>query len=306
MATAEHDERVRQTNNEIIRKIADNYIQLEKAMVAQLRLSSQHHLTTGSFREEIWKNMFEQIVPRKFSVEQSVFIIDSNGNISNEVDLAIFDEQYTPYIFRFGKLKYIPIEAVAVVVQCKSKSLDNGDLKKWVESIQALKTSNKSITRTQGMVVSEGFNVKKESLTQTSTRPLRILCHLNESYAGTEESWFDFVIAPKDERLKLWSLPDNSDTKYWYKTLNHAEEQYNEYIRDYEGKVVGLDKYVVSQGDRDPAQKSEGAKDKEVTLLTLTFQLNQLLMLLNNPMFFPHLAYVEMFNKRLGANPKLP
>jgi hypothetical protein len=34
---------------------------------------------------------------------------------------------------------------------------------------------------------------------------------------------------------------------------------------------------------------------KESSLLTLIFQLNQLLMIINNPMLFPHKAYVEMF-----------
>jgi hypothetical protein len=41
-------------------------------------------------------------------------------------------------------------------------------------------------------------------------------------------------------------------------------------------------------------------KDLEVprnALLTLNFQLNQLLMLINNPMLFPHLAYAKAFRE---------
>ncbi|MEH7643312.1 hypothetical protein V7198_16650, partial [Bacillus pumilus] len=34
-------------------------------------------------------------------------------------------------------------------------------------------------------------------------------------------------------------------------------------------------------------------------LLTLNFQLNQLLMLINNPMFFPHYAYAKLFQKQI-------
>ena len=37
-------------------------------------------------------------------------------------------------------------------------------------------------------------------------------------------------------------------------------------------------------------------KDK-YTLLSFIFQFNQMLMMINNPMFFPHKAYVDMFNK---------
>ena len=39
-------------------------------------------------------------------------------------------------------------------------------------------------------------------------------------------------------------------------------------------------------------------KDKKpISLMTFNFQLNQLLMLINNPMLFPHRAYVGLFNE---------
>ena len=61
--------------------------------------------------------MFKRIISPKFVIEQSVFLIDSKGNVSNGVDLAIFDEMSTPYIFRYYDLKFIPLEAMAVVVE---------------------------------------------------------------------------------------------------------------------------------------------------------------------------------------------
>lgn len=107
-----------------ISKIRSNYVSLEKSIVDQLSLEvTKHQLTTGTYRETVWKSLFDMIIPRKFCIEQGVFIIDSKGKISDEVDLVIFDEMYTPYIFNYGKIKFIPIEAVAVVVQCKSKNL---------------------------------------------------------------------------------------------------------------------------------------------------------------------------------------
>ena len=79
-------------------------------------------------RDRVWKSLFEMIIPKKYCIEQSVFIIDSYGNISREVDLAVYDEMYTPYIFNYGEIKFIPIEAVAVVVQCKKMCIrDRGE-----------------------------------------------------------------------------------------------------------------------------------------------------------------------------------
>jgi len=69
-----------------------------KEIVNQLNYVVKHGTTLGSSREYIWKSLFERIVPKKFNIDRSVFIIDSYGNISKEVDLAIYDEQYTPYI----------------------------------------------------------------------------------------------------------------------------------------------------------------------------------------------------------------
>ena len=43
--------------------------------------------------------------------------------------------------------------------------------------------------------------------------------------------------------------------------------------------------------------------NEEYALLSFIFQFNQMLMMINNPMFFPHMAYVDMFNnKKRGDN----
>jgi len=45
-------------------------------------------------------------------------------------------------------------------------------------------------------------------------------------------------------------------------------------------------------------------QDQPVSLLSLNLQLNQLLMLINNPMLFPHNAYAKMFNSIGGEDNK--
>lgn len=130
-----------------------------------------HGGTVGSMREDVWKGLFEMILPKKFVIEQSVFIIDSQEGISHEVDLAIVDETYTPYIFHYGRLKFIPIEAVAAVVECKSQSLSEDGLKTWCESIVSLKTADESIARTASGVATAAVP------TQKSTRPIRYYAH---------------------------------------------------------------------------------------------------------------------------------
>jgi len=270
-----------------IRNIIGNYIQNEKALVNQLYFKACHGAAIGGFREDIWRGMFEQIVPKKFVIEQSVFIIDSSGRVSNEVDLAIFDETYTPYIFRFGKLKFLPIEAVAVAVECKSTSLDQDGLKKWAESIAALKTSRESYTRTiKEIVIGEENNC----LTQTATRPLRVLCCLKETVKNKKldsgEKMFDFVIRANKKGLQIETDETKENLRDWYLALNHANgySENNKVPGCAELEKITLDDYRISK------------QAKPVSLLTLNLQLNQLLMLINNPILFPHKAYAKMFN----------
>ena len=126
-----------------LKSILKNYQQAEESIVKQLYMEhTLHGGTAGSMREDVWKGLFEMILPKKFVIEQSVFIIDSKEGISHEVDLAIVDETYTPYIFHYGRLKFIPIEAVAAVVECKSQSVPIAALEAWCKSIAALKTAD--------------------------------------------------------------------------------------------------------------------------------------------------------------------
>ncbi|OMG49877.1 hypothetical protein BK140_09735 [Paenibacillus macerans] len=295
-----------------MRHIVNNYAELEASIVSQLSFQSQHPGTSGGFREEIWKAMFEQLIPKKFSIARSVFIIDSAGRVSNEVDLAIYDEQYTPYIFRHGTLKYIPIEAVAVVVECKSKSPDFGALENWLNGIRGLKTSQRAVARMNFDVIF-GDSLQENKHTQTSTRPLRILCHTSESELKIPDG-FDMIIHPKGKRLTVALTSALQDLEYWYNELNHNEEEYEDYRKAFEW-YKPKDSGETSEEQAAKAQEkkkqydlrnyrvlvnldSKSEEKEEISLLSLTFQLNQLLMLINNPMLFPHKAYVDMFNER--------
>lgn len=290
---------VKQPDIKTIIDIINNYVKNEKTIVSQLHYQVAHGVTIGGFRENVWQQMFRQIIPEKFAIERSVFIIDSQGKVSNEVDLAIFDETYTPYIFRYESLKFLPIEAVAVVIECKSQSFDKDNLKNWAESVEALTTSDMSYVRTINRIVD---NEKVPVATQTSTRPLRILCCLNNisinSYLDSGDKIFDIIVrSPSDkEDLEIEFDPEKVDLQDWYLALNHKKN--NKEIKEYKvqdedkefhiGKILkgkNLEDYKVSKSD------------KPVNMLTFNMQLNQLLMLINNPMLFPHKAYAKMFNK---------
>lgn len=264
-----------------VKDLFSNYQSEERSLVEQLFFTAKHHGTIGTYREQVWQEMFENIIPKKFVIEQSVFILDSNGKISHEVDLAILDVMYTPYIFKKGSLKFIPIEAVAVAIQCKSVSTPSSSkIEEWVTSIKQLKTKQSGIARMATTLV-QG----KGSETQKATRPILIYCNLKGSEQGTNEKYFDITITASEKEKKLeMRLHEESFKSIHsvYKHLNFSE--------------VGTDDYRINGDDREIEQYRVPGS----TLLSLNFILNQALMLLNNPMLFPHIDYVNLFKEKEG------
>ena len=277
-----------------LRNIKSNYQKIEQSIVQQLYMRQDlHKYSAGAAREDIWEQLFKMILPKKFVIEHSVFIIDTDNGISHEVDLAVMDETYTPFIFSFGRLKFIPIEAVAAVIECKSGTIDEG-IARWVDSIKGLKTHDESIARMAGSIAFGGVTMQK------ATRPLRILCALKENIKENVQGLFDFVLSAVDDKegepahIEVAISQDFNSLLDWFGELNfygktdEKEKAYSNLDGSHKEKLedIKLTSYEV-----------KGKDGRVQSLMTFNFQLNQLLMLINNPLLFPHREYAKMFNE---------
>ena len=289
------------TYEDVIKTIADNYVEIEHSIANQLLLNvPNHYYTEGSYRETVWKSLFEMVIPRKYCIEQGVFIIDAFGHKSKEVDLAIFDELYTPYIFNYREIKFIPIEAVAAVVQCKSGTLNKSNIAEWAGEIDKLITSLDSVVRMVSSMTDNSSIPDTKKVTQTATRPIKILCTLaGEGTMHSYEEIFDIILAVDPEQKKLFkSIPNETQSlENWNDLLNHAIER----IEDPQDKQYREKRKLSLKTEREhllsDLKVPQGAeKGEENVILSLIFQLNQLLMVINNPMLFPHRAYAKRFS----------
>lgn len=293
------------TYDEILLTIAKNYKDIETSIVNQLLLEvPNHYPTEGSYREAVWESLFKMVVPRKYCIEQGVFIIDAFGHKSREVDLAIFDELYTPYIFNYGKIKFIPIEAVAAVVQCKGEFPDKKVIESWEESISALTTSMDSVARMATYMADNLDNPhgRKNDLTQTATRPVKILCTLaGKNFLDEYKDRFDIILSVDKENKKLYkSIPGEMQSlENWNDSMNHAIHG----IKDLQDKEYRESRKMSLTTKRENLlqelkvpQTVNNDEEEENVILSLIFQLNQLLMVINNPMLFPHHAYAKRFS----------
>ena len=170
------------------------------------------------------------------------FIIDSNSECSKEVDIAIYDEQYTPYIFNYGNIKFIPLEAVAAVVQCKSKKPKSKNLLEWTNSIMNLKTSQDSIVR---LAANIHIGIQKDEQwkpIQIATTPIKILCYISDyktvSKRNKGKKSFDIIIEayqkekktnnnPKEKSGEESNYPGNLNITFKNNNLYDVLCQYN-------------------------------------------------------------------------------
>ena len=108
----------------------------------------KHPVGNGDNSESGWKEFLDKILPKKYGVDNG-FVIDCEGNISDQIDIIIYDNLYSPYIMSSGSgIKYIPSEAVYAIVEIKP-TVTKSYLKyanDKVESVKKLKRTVRGVT----------------------------------------------------------------------------------------------------------------------------------------------------------------
>ena len=64
------------------------------------RKSFGHPGTKGNASESVWLEMLQTYLPQRYQAA-SAHVVDSKGNFSDQIDVVIFDRQYSPFIFKF-------------------------------------------------------------------------------------------------------------------------------------------------------------------------------------------------------------
>lgn len=94
---------------------------LQREMLSKLEIASianSHPVTKGDSSEIKWIEWMRNYLPKRYSVDKA-FIIDSNSNLSDQIDIVIYDKQYTPFVFNDDNAIYVPAESVYAVFEVK-------------------------------------------------------------------------------------------------------------------------------------------------------------------------------------------
>ncbi len=86
--------------------------------LAIARKSFNHPGTKGSASEHVWLELFQKYLPERYRAA-TAHIVDSMGQFSDQMDVVIFDRQYSPFIFNFQGQVIVPAESVYAVFEAK-------------------------------------------------------------------------------------------------------------------------------------------------------------------------------------------
>lgn len=86
--------------------------------LAIARKSFSHPGTKGNASEHVWLELLQNYLPQRYQAA-TAHIVDSKGQFSDQIDVVIFDRQYSPFIFKFEGQVIVPAESVYAVFEAK-------------------------------------------------------------------------------------------------------------------------------------------------------------------------------------------
>jgi hypothetical protein len=127
---------------------------LHDRVTTDLRIAREalgHPVAKGDGSEQVWAGLFAKYLPKRYAVAKAT-ICDSRGQFSDEIDVVLFDRQYTPLIFEHKGQLVVPAEATYAVFESKQEI--NADLVRYAQqkvvSVRSLHRTSAEIQTIDG------------------------------------------------------------------------------------------------------------------------------------------------------------
>lgn len=143
--------------------IADLFKGLQNQMIAQLNTNREfllHPGTKGDSLENVWIEWLRKYLPNRYCIDKAI-IIDCKGNLSDQLDLVIYDQHFTPFVFSQNGIYYIPAEGVYAVFEVKPE-LNKGYIEYAGDKIESVR----KLYRTSTNIIDRGKQYEPRSLTK--------------------------------------------------------------------------------------------------------------------------------------------
>lgn len=100
--------------NELLAGLHDDVQQ----RLATARKAFGHPGTKGDASENVWLEMLRTYLPQRYQAAKA-HVVDSLGSFSQQIDVVVFDRQYSPFIFQYQGQTIVPAESVYAAFEAK-------------------------------------------------------------------------------------------------------------------------------------------------------------------------------------------
>ncbi len=101
-----------------LRELLTNLQKVLEAELSVARDAHQHPVAKGVASEADWVGVLSAHLPARYCVGNG-FVVDSLGQASEQIDVIVFDAQYSALVFNRKGIRYVPAESVYAVFEAK-------------------------------------------------------------------------------------------------------------------------------------------------------------------------------------------
>lgn len=192
------------------------------------RKSFNHPGSKGDASESIWLELLQKYLPERYRAEKA-HVVDSKGNFSDQIDVVIFDRQYSPFIFNFQGQYIIPAESVYAVFEAK-QSINATHVKyaqEKIETVRKLHRTSLPIPHAGGVFPAKapikiiggiltfesdwtpGMGESLKSALEVQKGVLEMGCIAAHGFFNYSSDEYEFISGPKPATAFLFKLISN-------------------------------------------------------------------------------------------------
>lgn len=123
-----------------------------RASFLAIRGVTAHSTTIGDQGEADWMGLIRDFLPTRYAVGP-IFAVDYLGNMSQQIDVAVYDTHYSPQWFGGANgVRFVPVESVYAVFEVKPEfnSTYLGYARQKVSSVRCLRRTSQAVVHKGG------------------------------------------------------------------------------------------------------------------------------------------------------------
>jgi len=168
--------------------LGEIFLRVQKQMLACLAVGEafEHPSACGAASEQRWIDLFNRCLPQRYRASPA-FVVDADGRRSRQIDIAIYDNLYSPLIFPHDSGLHIAAESVYAIFEVKQ-----GLTRQLIRDAGRKAASVRALRRTSVPIISAGG-------TRAAIAPSQILAGILAMRSAWDESFQERIAGALSE-----------------------------------------------------------------------------------------------------------